>query len=150
MINVQILIKKPSSLCARQKENIWLTINIKGKIINITSIAGIKSGFDPYSVSKWGATCITKGLAKELVHHGIVVNGIGPGPTATEMLGKNGSDLYNAKNPSQRYCTAEEIANLATMLVGEAGRMIVGDLVYISGGAATITFDDQSYKLPEF
>lgn len=40
--------------------------DIKGKIINITSIAGIKSGFDPYSVSKWGATCITKDWRKNL------------------------------------------------------------------------------------
>lgn len=123
---------------------------IKGNILMVASTSSARPALNPYMLSKWAVRGLISGLAKALISYGIVVNGIGPGPTATEMLGKNGSDLYNAKNPSQRYCTAEEIANLATMLVGEAGRMIVGDLVYISGGAATITFDDQSYKLPEF
>lgn len=66
------------------------------------------------------------------------------------MLGKDGSDLYNEKNPSKRYCSAEEVADLATHLLSKNGRMIVGELIYISGGAATITFDDQSYRLPQF
>lgn len=122
---------------------------IKGNILMVGSTSSARPALNPYMLSKWAVRGLTSGLAKALIPYGIVVNGIAPGPTATEMLGKDGSDLYNEKNPSKRYCSAEEVANLAIQLVGTGGRMIVGDLVYISGGAATITFDDQSYRLPE-
>lgn len=122
---------------------------IKGNILMVGSTSSARPAINPYMLSKWAIRGLTSGLAKTLIPYGIVVNGIAPGPTATEMLGKDGSDLYNEKNPSKRYCTAEEVASLAIQLVGTSGRMIVGELVYISGGAATITYDDQSYRLPD-
>ena len=122
---------------------------IKGNILMVGSTSSARPAINPYMLSKWAIRGLTSGLAKALIPYGIVVNGIAPGPTATEMLGKDGSDLYNEKNPSKRYCTVEEVASLAIQLVGTSGRMIVGELVYISGGAATITYDDQSYRLPE-
>lgn len=99
--------------------------NIKGKIINITSIAGIKSGFDPYSVSKWGATCITKGLAKDLVGYGIVVNGIAPGNVVTNIhegvRGKNVNDnAYMPSHLTKRYTLVEEISSLALFLASDS------------------------------
>lgn len=113
--------------------------DIKGKIINITSIAGIKSGFDPYSVSKWGATCITKGLAKELVHHGIVVNGIAPGNVVTNIHdGVKGKDVKdNAFMPSHltnRYTLVEEISSLATFLASDSSNNIIGQIISVDGG----------------
>ena len=39
----------------------------------------------------------------------------------------------------------EEIANMAVFLTSDAGRMIVGDIVYMTGGAGTITIDDVKY-----
>ena len=80
-----------------QAEGKYLVGNkLSGRIINVCSIAGIKSGFDPYSVSKWGAVCITKGLAKELAKHGIIVNGVAPGNVVTNIhsgvRGKNVED----------------------------------------------------------
>ena len=39
----------------------------------------------------------------------------------------------------------EEVANLAVFLTSGMGRMIVGDVVYITGGAGTITCDDINY-----
>lgn len=59
--------------------------NLAGKIINIGSVAGIIAGMDPYSLSKWGTTCITKGLAKELIKKKIIVNGIAPGNVITNI-----------------------------------------------------------------
>lgn len=61
----------------------------RGKILNVCSSFGIDAHFDPYSVSKWGAVCITKGLAKELVKNGIVVNGVAPGSVPTNIMGDN-------------------------------------------------------------
>jgi 3-oxoacyl-[acyl-carrier protein] reductase len=123
---------------------------LKGNILMIGSTSSVRPAINPYMLSKWAIRGLTSGLAKALIPYEIVVNGIGPGPTATEMLGKDESVLYNEKNPSKRYCTVKEVGDLAIHLLGETGRMIVGDFIYISGGAATITFDDQSYKLPQF
>lgn len=113
--------------------------NIKGKIINITSIAGIKSGFDPYSISKWGATCITKGLAKELVRYGIVVNGIAPGNVVTNIhAGVKGKDVNdNAFMPdhlTKRYTLVEEISSLATFLASDSSNNIIGQIIAVDGG----------------
>lgn len=40
----------------------------------------------------------------------------------------------------------EEVANFAVFLTSDMGRMIVGDVVYITGGTGTITCDDISYE----
>ena len=39
----------------------------------------------------------------------------------------------------------EEIANMAVILTSGLGRMIVGDIVYMTGGAGIITFDDVNF-----
>ena len=41
----------------------------------------------------------------------------------------------------------EEIANMAAVLVSDIGRMVVGDIVYMTGGAGVITYDDIEYKI---
>lgn len=122
---------------------------IKGNILMVCSTSSFRPALNPYMLSKWGVKGLTVGLAKALLPFQIVVNGVAPGPTATPMLKKDENDLSNPKNPSGRYCTVEEVANLVCYLLSEFGKMIVGEVVSISGGAATITFDDQSYKLPD-
>jgi 3-oxoacyl-[acyl-carrier protein] reductase len=63
------------------------------------------------------------------------------------MLYKNNSDsIDNPKNPAGRYVTTAEIANMAVVLVSEIGKMIIGDTVYMTGGAGLITFDDITYS----
>ncbi|MBP5674794.1 SDR family oxidoreductase [Candidatus Saccharibacteria bacterium] len=118
---------------------------IKGNILNIASASSLRPANSPYIIAKWGVAGLTKGLAKTGIKDNIVVNGLAPGPTATPMLVKNTSDIYHPTNPSGRYAMPEEIANLATILVSDMGRMIVGDTLYASGGAGVITFDDMGY-----
>ncbi len=113
--------------------------NIKGRIINICSIAGLVSGFNPYSVSKWSSVCITKGIAKELVRKGIIVNGIAPGNVVTNIhSGVRGKDVndnaYMPQHPTGRYTLVEEIAEMATYLAGGAASNIVGQVIAIDGG----------------
>ena len=89
---------------------------------------------------------LTIGLAKKLIKDGIVVNGLAPGPTATPMLHKDiNDDLYIANNPSERFATPDEIANMAVVLTSSMGRMIVGDTIYMTGGAGVLTVDDIKY-----
>ena len=112
---------------------------IQGRIINICSIAGLLSEFNPYSVSKWGSVCITKGLAKQLVKYGIIVNGIAPGNVVTNIhagvRGKNVNDnAYMPSHKTNRYTLVEEVAELATYLAGGASSNIVGQIIAIDGG----------------
>ena len=113
---------------------------IKGHILNISSSSAMRPASTPYSLSKWSIRGFTMGLADVLLPYGIVVNAIGPGPTSTEMLGKKTGDyIYHPTNPSARFVTPEEIANLAVLMISGAGDMIVGDTFYITGGSGTIS-----------
>ncbi len=120
---------------------------IRGNILNICSSSSCRPATSPYALSKWSLRGLTIGMAKALIKEGIVVNGLAPGPTATPMLindGYDGIELNNA--PIGRYATVEEMGNLATILVSDMGRVIVGDILYATGGAGIITYDDIDYK----
>lgn len=120
--------------------------HINGNILNLASSSSIRPANSAYAISKWGIKGLTLGLAKMLIKHNIVVNGIAPGPTATPMLMKDGDNSISLpQNPSGRYVMPEEIANLAVILVSSMGRMVVGDIIYVTGGAGVITYDDVNY-----
>lgn len=123
-----------------QKEaDYFLKNNIKGKIVNINSIAGIKSGFDAYSVSKWGSVCITRSLAVKMAPYGIVVNGIAPGNVVTNIHdGVRGKDVmdnaYMPQHKTKRYTLVEEIASMALYLSSDMASNIIGQVIAIDGG----------------
>lgn len=119
---------------------------VEGNILNISSSSALRPADRPYSVSKWGVRGMTLGFAKSLIDHGIVVNGLAPGPTATPMLqGQNSGYLENDVVPAGRFAAPEEIANMAVVLVSSMGRMVVGDTVYMTGGSGLTTFEDMTY-----
>lgn len=119
---------------------------ISGNILNVCSVSGNRPANSPYMLSKWSEIGMTKGLAKTLIKYNIVVNGVAPGPTASGMLEKKANgDLTLPTSPAGRYVTPEEIANLVLYLISDMGRMIVGEVVYITGGAGRLTFDDIMY-----
>ena len=113
---------------------------IKGHILNLSSSSALRPAWSPYEMSKWTIKGFTVGLADTLVQHGIVVNAIAPGPTATPMLGidKDG-DIDLPNSPIKRYATPEEIANLTLILVSDMGNLIIGDTVYATGGSGVIS-----------
>lgn len=119
----------------------------EGNILNVCSSSSLRPAISPYTVSKWGLRGLTMGLAKALAPHGIVVNGIAPGPTATPMLMGDDDNLTNSGVPAGRYATAEEIANMAVVLVSDLSRMVVGDIVYMTGGCGNLTYDDMNYAV---
>lgn len=116
---------------------------IQGNILNVSSSSALRPATTPYHLAKWGIRGLTLGLAKELSQYGIVVNAIAPGPTATSMLLAYGDkDISRVASPSGRYVTAEEIANLAVVLVSNLGKMVNGDTLYATGGCGNLTLDD--------
>lgn len=120
---------------------------IKGNILNIASSSSLRPAASAYTFSKWGIRGFTLGLAKTLAPYEITVNGLAPGPTATPMLKRDASDISFPKNPFGRYAMPEEIANIAVVLVSGMGKMIVGDIIYMTGGAGVITYDDIEYRI---
>lgn len=108
------------------------------KIINITSIEGVRGGFGPYWASKWGANGITRGMAKALIKNNVVVNAIAPGMGITDInpnLPKDGN-LNLPYNLNGRYVTVEEIAETACFLASDAANSIVGQVIVVDGGMA--------------
>lgn len=121
---------------------------IRGNILNIASSSSLRPGVSAYTLSKWGIRSLTLGMAKSLIPYDIVVNGLAPGQTATPMLLKDqeSKNLWCPFTPAGRYALPEEIANMATILVSDMSRMIVGDIVYMTGGSGVIANDDMNYN----
>ena len=121
---------------------------IHGNILNIASSSSLRPANSPYIISKWGIKGLTLGLAKMLIPYNIVVNGIAPGPTATPMLHRDEMQgIENDRNPMKRLVSPIEIANMAVVLTSGLGRSVVGDIVYMTGGAGVITMDDVECNL---
>lgn len=110
-----------------------------GKIINICSRNSIDSSFDPYTISKWGAACITKGLAKELIKMNVIVNGVAPGNVATNIHGDNHvhsikDNAYMPSHLTKRWVLVEEVAGMVLYLSSDAANSIVGQIIAVDGG----------------
>lgn len=117
----------------------------EANILNIASSSSLRPANSPYILSKWGIRGLTLGLAKSLYQYGITVNAIAPGPTATPMLSQSKESLELKTSPLGRFILPEEIANMAVVMVSPLGRSIIGDTVYMTGGAGVITLDDIPY-----
>ena len=107
---------------------------ITGNILNIASTEGLKGATVPYGISKSGVVSLTKGLGKKMAKHGITINGIAPGATATSMMKIKDKNLYKSYLPSNRMTTPEEIANMALFLLSDIGKNMIGEIVVIDGG----------------
>jgi len=112
-----------------------------GRILNMTSIMSHVSMpmRTAYSTSKAALMGLTKALALELALAGITVNGISPGPFATEMnLPLMQNEELNAqfvsKIPLGRWGKVEEIGQLAVYLCSEDAGFITGTDILINGG----------------
>ncbi len=112
-----------------------------GRIINIAStMAHVALPHrTAYCASKAGLLGMTKALALELAPHGITVNGISPGPFATEMNTVLTQDpVRNAefvsKVPLGRWGKLEEIGPLAVFLCSDAAGFITGTDILVDGG----------------
>lgn len=107
---------------------------IKGNVLNISSVAATEPFYGPYATSKGGLTGLTRGWGKQFAPSGIVINGIGPGPIATEMNHwHEGDSMEHSRIPTGRFGTCDEVANLAMYLLSEEANQIVGHTIIMDG-----------------
>jgi 3-oxoacyl-[acyl-carrier protein] reductase len=104
-----------------------------GRIVNISSGAARGAGGVGlhYNASKAGMEGLTRGYAARLVKEGITVNAVAPSLIETDMV-KAGLARSPSRIPLGRFGTAEEVAQVVMMLVGNA--YMTGQTVALSGG----------------
>ena len=83
---------------------------------------------------------LTKGLAKELVDSGVLVNCVTPAMTQTGLLDEMTEDYIagvKAKIPMGRLCTVGEIADMVAWIASPECTFCTGAVFDLSGGRAT-------------
>lgn len=112
-----------------------------GKIINVTSVAGIVGtvGQVNYSAAKGGIISMTKSIARELARYNICANVISLGIVATGMTEKIRTDkklkeLYMNRILLKRFAEPEDIAPAFVFLASDESNYITGQLLCVDGG----------------
>lgn len=110
--------------------------NIKGNIINVCSEMSFRPAAFAYGISKWGVRAMTMGIGRELAPFGIVVNGIAPGETATEILRQKEGNVKKINSHSGKQAKPEEIAEDIFFL--SKSRNIIGEVLISDGGRSLL------------
>jgi len=112
-----------------------------GKIINITSINGLRGKFGQsnYSASKAGIIGFTKAVAKELGAFSVNVNAVAPGLIETTMLKESDSrdkivDMAMNEIVLKRVGQPEDLANVVAFLASDKARHVTGEVIKVDGG----------------
>ena len=112
-----------------------------GKIINVTSINGLRGKFGQsnYSASKAGIIGYTKAVAKELGAFGVNVNAVAPGLIETQMLKESEArdkiiDMAMGEIVLKRVGQPEDLAHVVTFLASDRARHVTGEIIKVDGG----------------
>lgn len=128
-------------LCSKYVINHMLEEKTKGKVINISSIAGLV-GFGKsaaYCAAKGGVAELTREMALDYASKGININAINPGVIKTQMTkamreDPNMKKFLQSNTPSSRLGKPEDIANAALFLASEESDFVVGHNLVVDGG----------------
>ena len=110
-----------------------------GKIVNVTSINGLRGKFGQanYAAAKAGIIGLTKTVARELAKFNVNVNAVAPGLIETDMVRQAPEDVRQkalAEIVLGRIGKPEEVAWVVTFLCTEKARHITGEVIKVDGG----------------
>lgn len=111
-----------------------------GRIINLSSgtTATLSPTYGPYAATKAAVEAMTAVLAKEMRGRTVTVNGIAPGPTATDLYLKDKSPEMLAqaarRSPLERLGQPADIAGAVSFLAGPDGEWVNGQTIRVNGG----------------
>jgi len=111
----------------------------RGKVINISSVAGEKGGRGQtnYAASKGAINAFTRALAVEVAPRGITVNAVAPGVIETEMsraVRELASDEVLSRILLRRIGQPEEVAHAVWFLASRYANYITGQILHVDGG----------------
>jgi NAD(P)-dependent dehydrogenase (short-subunit alcohol dehydrogenase family) len=114
-----------------------------GAMVNTSSIGSRRANpaLPAYGAMKRALNSLTETAAVNWARHGIRVNGITPGGTATEMIEEweaatpGIKDQINAGSPMGRMAEPREVAEVAAWLLSDRASMVNGAIVPVDGGA---------------
>lgn len=114
-----------------------------GRVVNITSVVGATGnpGQMNYAAAKAGLVGASKALAQEVASRGITVNCVAPGFIATPMTDALTDDqkaAINARIPTGRMGTPEEVASAVLYLSSPEAAYVTGAVLHVNGGMAMV------------
>ncbi|UCE41286.1 MAG: 3-oxoacyl-ACP reductase FabG [Candidatus Aminicenantes bacterium] len=110
-----------------------------GKIINITSINGLRGKFGQsnYSAAKAGTIGLTKTVAREMGKYNVNVNSVAPGMILTDMF-KDLPEEIKQKAADEtvfnRLGDPDDVAHIVSFLASDKSRHITGEVIKVDGG----------------
>jgi 3-oxoacyl-[acyl-carrier protein] reductase len=117
----------------------------RGKIINVTSVAGVVGtvGQMNYSAAKGGVISMTKSMARELARNNICANVICLCIVATDMSEKITTDeklreVYMNRILLKRFAEPEDVTPAFVFLASDEANYITGQLLCVDGGYGMI------------
>lgn len=90
-----------------------------------------------YASMKAAMMSFTRSMAAELVHQGVRVNALAPGPVDTDMVRKNPQEVIDGMVGGTlmgRLASADEMVGAALLLTSDAGSYITGQVIIADGG----------------
>jgi 3-oxoacyl-[acyl-carrier protein] reductase len=110
-----------------------------GKIINVTSINGLRGKFGQanYSASKAGIIGLTKTVAKELGKYNVNVNAVAPGLIETDMMKQATEEVRKMAIEEivlKRIGQPEEVADVVAFLCSDLACHVTGEVIKVDGG----------------
>ncbi|NSW92900.1 MAG: SDR family oxidoreductase [Firmicutes bacterium] len=112
-----------------------------GKIINISSVAGLRGGGllgrGAYSTAKAGVVGLTKALAKELGPFNVHAIAVAPGYHVTPLTENIAEDKKNAimqQIPLNKAGDPKKLGELIVFLASDDAQFITGSLITVDGG----------------
>jgi 3-oxoacyl-[acyl-carrier protein] reductase len=128
-------------------KEVWadMCANKWGRIINITSVAGVLGGYgqSSYSASKAALTALAKSVALEGARFNVTANCVLVGISDTDnhmLLPPEAREKIEKRTAPRRPATPEEIAGAVAYLASDAGAYMTGAEMNLLGGLDLFVF----------